>query len=176
MTLYDSFFIFRELAFQIGDQFKAMGKPINLQTSIITGGMDMMAQSLALAKQPHVVIATPGRCADHLQSTDTFNLLRIKYLVLDEADRLLEDNFAPDLEVIFENIAVKRQTLLFSATLNDTIVELRKITSTDPFCYSIDNKYDSLYIGMESSIIEPVVFIYMFCRIKESFLQLTLLI
>ena len=133
--------MFRELAFQIGDQFKAMGKPINLQTAIITGGMDMMTQSLALAKRPHVVIATPGRCADHLTSTDTFNLRRIKYLVLDEADRLLEDTFAADLEVIFSHVAEKRQTLLFSATLNDTIEELRQITATDPFCYSVQDKY-----------------------------------
>ncbi|CAB4015760.1 probable ATP-dependent RNA helicase DDX49 [Paramuricea clavata] len=129
----------RELAFQIGDQFKALGKPINLQTIVITGGMDMMTQSLALAKQPHVVIATPGRCADHLTSTDTFNLRRIKYLVLDEADRLLEDTFAADLEVIFSHVAEKRQTLLFSATLNDTIEELCQITATDPFCYSVQD-------------------------------------
>ena len=79
----------------------------------------MMTQSLALAKRPHVVVATPGRCADHLNSTDTFSLRRIKYLVLDEADRLLDPTFAPDLEVIFSNVAKKRQTLLFSATLSD---------------------------------------------------------
>ena len=103
-----------------------------------------MTQSLALAKRPHVVIATPGRCADHLTSTDTFNLHRIKYLVLDEADRLLEDTFATDLEVIFSHVAEKRQTLLFSATLNDTIDELRQITATDPFCYSVQDKYVQL--------------------------------
>lgn len=134
----------RELAFQIGDQFKALGKPINLQTAVITGGMDMMTQSLALAKQPHIVIATPGRCADHLTSTDTCNVRRIKYLVLDEADRLLEDTFAADLEVIFSHVPEERQTLLFSATLSETIEELRQITATDPFCYSVTDKYVSV--------------------------------
>lgn len=100
----------------------------------------MMTQSLALAKRPHVVVATPGRCADHLNSTDTFSLRRIKYLVLDEADRLLDPTFAPDLEVIFSNVAKKRQTLLFSATLSDTIEELRSVTASDPFCYAVQDK------------------------------------
>ena len=102
--------------------------------------MDMMTQSLALAKRPHVVIATPGRCADHLKSTDTFSLRRIKYLVLDEADRLLDPTFASDLEVIFSNVAKERQTLLFSATLSDTIEELRNVTAVDPFYYAVKDK------------------------------------
>ena len=130
----------RELAFQIGDQFNVLGKPINLQTTIVTGGTDMMTQSLALAKHPHVVIATPGRCADHLNSTDTFKLHKIKYLVLDEADRLLDPTFASDLEVIFSKVCKKRQTLLFSATLSDTMEVLRSVTATDPFCYAVQDK------------------------------------
>ena len=118
----------------------------------------MMTQSLVLAKRPHVVIATPGRCADHLQSTDTFSLHKIKYLVLDEADRLLEDTFAADLEVIFSHVAEKRQTLLFSATLNDTIEELRGITATNPFCYSVQDKYVSkiLHSHLAVSPVNPL--------------------
>jgi ATP-dependent RNA helicase DDX49/DBP8 len=71
----------RELAFQIGEQFRAFGKPVNLRDVVVVGGMDMMKQSLALAQHPHVVIATPGRLADHIKSTDTFSLKKIKFIV-----------------------------------------------------------------------------------------------
>lgn len=93
----------RELAFQIADQFQAFGKGVNVRDVVIVGGMgmplslagsisracaisfhlcaDMMRQSLSLAEQPHVVIATPGRLADHLRSTDTFSLKKVKFLV-----------------------------------------------------------------------------------------------
>ncbi|KYN05886.1 putative ATP-dependent RNA helicase DDX49 [Cyphomyrmex costatus] len=79
----------RELAFQIADQFAAIGKAINLKKCVIVGGMDMMEQGLELSKRPHIVVATPGRLADHLDSCNTFSLQKIKFLVLDEADRLL---------------------------------------------------------------------------------------
>lgn len=62
---------------------------MNLRVSIITGGMDMVRQGLELSTRPHIVIATPGRLADHMDACNTFSLARIKYLVLDEADRLL---------------------------------------------------------------------------------------
>ena len=93
----------RELAFQIADQFRAFGKGVNVRDVVIVGGMgmplsladsimqgcvisiylcaDMMKQSLSLVKQPHVVIATPGRLADHLRNTDTFSLKKVKFLV-----------------------------------------------------------------------------------------------
>lgn len=79
----------RELAYQIADQFSIIGKPMNLRTCVIVGGMDMVEQGKQLSKNPHVVVATPGRLLDHLESCDTFSLSRIKFLVLDEADRLL---------------------------------------------------------------------------------------
>ncbi|XP_038069239.1 probable ATP-dependent RNA helicase DDX49 [Patiria miniata] len=93
----------------------------------------MIRQGLELSKRPHVVISTPGRLADHIKSTDTCDLSKIKFLVLDEADRLLEGNFGPDLEVIFENISAERQTLLFSATITDTMKELQKVSLSKPF-------------------------------------------
>uniref|UniRef100_A0A8C5I506 RNA helicase n=1 Tax=Gouania willdenowi TaxID=441366 RepID=A0A8C5I506_GOUWI len=114
----------RELAYQISEQFRVLGKPLGLRECIIVGGMDMVAQALELSNQPHVVVATPGRLADHIRSSNTFSMRRIQFLILDEADRLLEQgctDFTKDLEVILGFLPAKRQTLLFSATLTDTL-------------------------------------------------------
>ncbi|XP_031557793.1 probable ATP-dependent RNA helicase DDX49 isoform X2 [Actinia tenebrosa] len=127
----------RELALQIADQFKVLGQPIGLKSCVIIGGMDMMKQAIDLAQKPHVVIATPGRLADHLKSTDTLDIGKIQFLVLDEADRLLDPSFGDDLGVIFDKVPKKRQTLLFSATLTDTMEELKKISTAEPFCYEV---------------------------------------
>ncbi|XP_036442749.1 probable ATP-dependent RNA helicase DDX49 [Colossoma macropomum] len=126
----------RELAYQIAEQFRVLGKPLGLKDCIIVGGMDMVTQGLELSKKPHIVVATPGRLADHIRSCDTFNMKRIKFLILDEADRLLEQgctDFTKDLEVILSVVPAKRQTLLFSATLTDTLQELKNIAMNEPF-------------------------------------------
>uniref|UniRef100_A0A0K8RGQ5 RNA helicase n=1 Tax=Ixodes ricinus TaxID=34613 RepID=A0A0K8RGQ5_IXORI len=91
----------RELAFQISEQFKVIGKAVGLKDCVIVGGMDMVTQGRLLAESPHVVVSTPGRLADHLESCNTFTLGRIKFLVLDEADRLLEGHFNEQLKTIF---------------------------------------------------------------------------
>lgn len=123
----------RELACQIADQFRVFGLHIGLKDAVIIGGLDMMKQSLELSKNPHVVIATPGRLADHLRSTDTLSFRRLRFLVLDEADRLLDKSFEEDLEVIFEALPSKRQTLFFSATLTDTLSRLKEKAVNQPF-------------------------------------------
>lgn len=126
----------RELAYQIAEQFRVLGKPLGVKDCIIVGGMDMVAQALELSNQPHVVVATPGRLADHIRSSNTFSLSRIQFLILDEADRLLEQgctDFSSDLEVILGALPAKRQTLLFSATLTDTLQELKNIALNKPF-------------------------------------------
>ncbi|KAJ1679194.1 putative RNA helicase [Spiromyces aspiralis] len=103
------------------EQFNVLGKAINLKVSVVVGGL-----ALELAKRPHVIIATPGRLADHiLSSSNAIHFQRIKYLVLDEADRLLSPTFASDLSVIMEKIPRKRQTLLFTATMTDSILALK---------------------------------------------------
>ncbi|KAK7888693.1 hypothetical protein WMY93_024253 [Mugilogobius chulae] len=126
----------RELAYQIAEQFRVLGKPLGLKDCIIVGGMDMVAQALELSAQPHVVVATPGRLADHIRSSSTFSLSRVQFLILDEADRLLEQgctDFTADLEVILGALPSKRQTLLFSATLTDTLHQLKNIALNKPF-------------------------------------------
>lgn len=126
----------RELAYQIAEQFRVLGKPLGLRDCIVVGGMDMVAQALELSNQPHVVVATPGRLADHIRGAKAVNLSRIQFLIMDEADRLLEQgctDFTKDLEVILGAVPAKRQTLLFSATLTDTLQELKNIALNKPF-------------------------------------------
>lgn len=72
---------FRELAYQIAQQITSLGAPLGVRTATIVGGMDMMSQSIALSKRPHVVVATPGRLMDHLENTKGFSLKALKYLV-----------------------------------------------------------------------------------------------
>ncbi|KAG0164534.1 putative RNA helicase [Apophysomyces sp. BC1034] len=116
----------RELAFQIAEQFRVLGKSMGLKECVIVGGMDMMKQALELANRPHVIIATPGRLRDHIQSSSGAVLLsRARFLVMDEADRILSETFMPDLEVILPLLPEKRQTLLFTATMTDSILALR---------------------------------------------------
>jgi ATP-dependent RNA helicase DDX49/DBP8 len=95
----------------------------------------MIEQAIQLAEKPHIVIATPGRLADHIQSGTNFTMNKIQMLVLDEADRLLEDNFGDQLQTIFNILPKKRQTLLFSATITDTIKKLQELSSNEPFIF-----------------------------------------
>ncbi|KAI6119400.1 P-loop containing nucleoside triphosphate hydrolase protein [Pisolithus croceorrhizus] len=108
----------RELAFQISEQFAVLGAATGIRTSVIVGGMDMMSQALELDTRPHVVVATPGRIVDHLKSS------RIKFLVLDEADRLLAPTFVPELAYLFRCLPAERQTCLFTATLTPSVMAL----------------------------------------------------
>lgn len=85
----------RELAYQIAQQVEALGSIINVKCATLVGGMDMVAQAIALSKRPHIVVATPGRLLDHLENTKGFSLKHLKYLVMDEADRLLDLDFGP---------------------------------------------------------------------------------
>nr|VZI47940.1 unnamed protein product [Spirometra erinaceieuropaei] len=122
----------RELAHQIGEQTAGLnlvqGSPI-CTVQVITGGRNIVQQSVQLSQGPHIVVATPGRLADLLRTqkaTDPnceqeWNLARLKVLVLDEADRLLEDNFGKDLSEIMSALPKVRQSLLFSATFSPAI-------------------------------------------------------
>ncbi|EEB10732.1 DEAD box ATP-dependent RNA helicase, putative [Pediculus humanus corporis] len=125
----------RELAFQIGEQFLAYGKVINLKLCVISGGMDMVTQGQELSKRPHIVVSTPGRLADHLDSCNTFSLKKIRFLVLDEADRLLSGQFDDQISTIFKSLPLKKQILLFSATINDTLKQAEELLSKNVFSF-----------------------------------------
>lgn len=101
----------RELAFQISEQFEALGSSIGVKCCVIVGGIDMMTQALMLAKKPHIIIATPGRLVDHLENTKGFNLRSLKFLVMDEADRILNMDFEQEVDKILKVITVKARKL-----------------------------------------------------------------
>ncbi|XP_059061046.1 probable ATP-dependent RNA helicase Dbp45A [Achroia grisella] len=112
-----------ELAYQIADQFSILGQPLKLRVCIVTGGSDQLEESLKLANKPHIVVAMPGRLADHITGCDTFSLRKVRFLVLDEADRLFSESFNDDLETIFNALPQRRQNLLFSATMTEDVKE-----------------------------------------------------
>ncbi|OWB57681.1 hypothetical protein B5S28_g3646 [[Candida] boidinii] len=119
----------RELAMQIADQFAALGSTINLKVALVIGGESIIEQSNQIKECPHFIIATPGRLA-HIISEhpeDVRGLKRVKFMVLDEADRLLTDTFSEDLSVCLEGLPAsnKRQTLLFTATVTDAVRSLK---------------------------------------------------
>lgn len=121
----------RELAVQIGQTFEAFSA-ISLRCAVVVGGMDMVSQSIALAKKPHVVVATPGRLLDHLEKTKGFSLKHLQYLVIDEADRLLDMDFGPILEKIMRHLPRERRTMLFSATMSSQVESLQRASLRDP--------------------------------------------
>ncbi|XP_067875911.1 probable ATP-dependent RNA helicase DDX47 [Heterodontus francisci] len=134
----------RELAFQISEQFEALGSSIGVKSAVIVGGIDMMSQSLALAKKPHVVIATPGRLIDHLQNTKGFNLRALKYLVMDEADRILNMDFETEVDKILKVIPRDRKTYLFSATMTKKVQKLQRAALKDPVKCAVSTKYQTV--------------------------------
>ncbi|KAI8926742.1 P-loop containing nucleoside triphosphate hydrolase protein [Entophlyctis helioformis] len=149
----------RELAFQIAEQFRVLGTGINLRQSVVVGGLDMMTQAIEMSRKPHVIVATPGRLVDHIRSSsNAIHFKRIKFLVLDEADRLLDDNFAEDLEVILGELPKTRQTLLFTATMSDEIQALQESSTKPPFVYECAERYstvdklDQKYVLMSSNV------------------------
>lgn len=125
----------RELALQIFEQIKAISAPQSLKPILVTGGTEMRPQALALSRRPHVVIATPGRLADHILTSGvdtTIGLRRVKVVVLDEADRLLASGpgtMLADVETCLTALPVssERQTCLFTATLTPEVMAVKSL-------------------------------------------------
>ncbi|KAJ1610367.1 Rrp3p [Cryptosporidium canis] len=133
----------RELCVQISEQFSAFGSLISLRIATLVGGLDMVTQSLSLAKKPHIIVASPGRLVDHLENTKGFNIGNIKFLVMDEADRLLSMDFEIALNKIVESSPRNRTTYLFSATMTTKVVKLQKISLSNPAKICVNTKYDT---------------------------------
>lgn len=153
----------RELAYQITEQLEALGSVIGVRCATIVGGMDMMAQSITLAKRPHIIVATPGRLQDHLENTKGFSLRSLKYLVrrvcvckeecqgalvltrsrpqvMDEADRLLDMDFGPVIDKLLQAIPRERRTMLFSATMTTKVAKLQRASLKNPTRVEVNTK------------------------------------
>jgi len=145
----------RELAIQISEQCEALGASIGVRCAVIVGGVDMMAQSIALSKKPHIVIGTPGRLVDHLEHTKGFSLKKIKYLVLDEADRLLNMDFGPEIDKLLRLLPKERNTFLFSATMTSKVAKLQRASLTDPVKVEVSSKYSTVDTLMQHYVFLP---------------------
>ena len=121
----------RELALQIAEQLTLFGSTQGLKHTVIIGGVPSHTQRLALSKQPSVIVATPGRLVDHLQQGNV-NLSSVEVLVLDEADRMLDMGFKPQLTRILAKVPRARQTMLFSATMAGEVADFAKANLVRP--------------------------------------------
>lgn len=126
----------RDFAFELMNQFFALGHPFRLRVAAIVGGFDIRSQAKHLLTRPHIVIATPGRINVLLQNNpqiaDMF--AATKFLVLDQADQLL-DNFNEDLKSIFQYLPKKRQNLLFSANMTTNMQKLCDTYQEKPYAF-----------------------------------------
>ncbi|MDB5762138.1 MAG: box helicase [Herminiimonas sp.] len=121
----------RELADQVADNVKAYSRHTPLRSTVVFGGMDMAPQTAALRAGVEILIATPGRLLDHVQQK-TLNLSQTQILVMDEADRMLDMGFLPDLQRIINLLPKQRQNLMFSATFSNEIKKLASSFLNDP--------------------------------------------
>ncbi len=121
----------RELADQVANSVKTYAKHTQLRSMVVFGGIDMKPQTFVLKGGVEVLIATPGRLLDHIEAKNTV-LNKVEYVVLDEADRMLDIGFLPDLQRILSYLPKERQTLLFSATFSPEIRKLANSYLQDP--------------------------------------------
>ena len=136
----------RELAFQIHEVMVALGRNMGANSVCVVGGVDMASQAIALARNPHVVVATPGRLLDHLQNTKGFHLRQLKYLVLDEADRMLSMDFEKEINEILESMPDStggRRTMLFSATMTSKVEKLQRASLLNPVRVEVSTKFQT---------------------------------
>lgn len=171
----------RELALQIFEQIKAISSSQSVKLILITGGTEMRPQALALSRRPHIVVATPGRLADHILTSGkdtTLGLRRTRVVVLDEADRLLASgpgSMLPDVETCLSALPLsrERQTCLFTATMTPEVMAL-KLQPRDPhqrpiFVCEVDASTLAIPITLHQSYLQvPVTY-------REAYLHVLLL-
>eukprot|EP00033_Pygsuia_biforma_P000627 GCRY01000740.1.p1 GENE.GCRY01000740.1~~GCRY01000740.1.p1 ORF type:complete len:442 (+),score=122.71 GCRY01000740.1:109-1434(+) len=144
----------RELALQINDTFNALGSIMGVKTVTIVGGVDMVTQAIALSKKPHIIVSTPGRLVDHVKNTKGFNLRSVKYLVMDEADRLLNMEFEEEINQLLKVLPRERTTYLFSATMTSKVAKLQRASLSNPVKVEVSSKYQTV-----NTLIQQYVFI-----------------
>ena len=128
----------RELAVQCFSVAKKLASFTDITFCQLVGGFSLREQESVLRNRPDVIIATPGRFIDHMRNSASFTVDTLEILVLDEADRMLEDGFADELNEILTTIPKSRQTMLFSATMTDTVDRLIRVGLNRPVRLMVD--------------------------------------
>ena len=128
----------RELAIQISNSFSTYGKHLKLRQALVYGGVGQGNQVRAMNRGAHILVATPGRLLD-LMNQGHIDLAQIEMVVLDEADRMLDMGFLPDVKRILSQLPRKRQTFFFSATMSPSIVDLAQRMLTEPVNVQIES-------------------------------------
>jgi ATP-dependent RNA helicase DeaD len=129
----------RELAVQVAEEINSLGKHKKIKALPIYGGQDIDRQIKALKSKPHIIVATPGRLMDHMRRK-LIRLSNISIVVLDEADEMLNMGFREDIELILSAVPVNRQTMLFSATMPQAILNLAREFMNEPEFIKIKSK------------------------------------
>lgn len=130
----------RELAMQCHAVTTMMASFTDIQTTLAVGGLSLKAQAHDLRLRPDIIIATPGRFIDHMRNTEGLAIDLVEILVLDEADRMLEDGFANELNEIMNTLPKQRQTMLFSATMTSSVDELIRLGMKRPLRLMVDSE------------------------------------
>eukprot|EP01062_Namystynia_karyoxenos_P063786 TRINITY_DN56583_c0_g1_i1.p1 TRINITY_DN56583_c0_g1~~TRINITY_DN56583_c0_g1_i1.p1 ORF type:complete len:502 (+),score=225.64 TRINITY_DN56583_c0_g1_i1:102-1508(+) len=145
----------RELAIQVRDDFERLGRSVGLRLAVLIGGVSMVEQAIQLSKRPHVIVGTPGRVKDHLESTKGFNLHKLQFLVMDEADRMLAMDYEKELTLILDSVPQERTTALFSATMTSKVEKLQKASLRDPVKVECAAKYSTVDTLLQQYIFVP---------------------
>ena len=133
----------RELALQVHDVLAPLAAAIGRRVVAVYGGAPMERQIKSLKAGADVVVATPGRLIDLGERTD-LDVSEVEFLVLDEADRMADMGFLPQVEWVLRRLPAKRQTMLFSATLDGEVDHLRRHYLTDPLTLSVEEQQDTI--------------------------------
>ncbi|CCX33618.1 P-loop containing nucleoside triphosphate hydrolase protein [Pyronema domesticum] len=130
----------RELAIQAHSVAVKLAAYTDIKFGLAVGGLSVNVQAAELKKRPDIIIGTPGRFIDHMRNSQGFGVDTIEIVVLDEADRMLEDGFADELNEIINTIPKSRQTMLFSATMTDSVDKLIRLSLQRPVRLMVDTK------------------------------------
>ncbi|KAK9895021.1 DEAD-domain-containing protein [Cystobasidium minutum MCA 4210] len=129
----------RELAVQVFNVGVGLARYTDIRFCLCVGGLSLKAQEAELKTRPDVLVVTPGRLIDHIRNTPNFNLVdSIEILIIDEADRVLEEGFSDELLEIVKNLPKKKQSMLFSATVNEDVKTLSRLSLVKPVRINID--------------------------------------
>nr|XP_060627767.1 probable ATP-dependent RNA helicase DDX27 [Anolis sagrei ordinatus] len=132
----------RELGIQVHAVTKQLAQFCSITSSLAVGGLDLKTQEAALRSGPDILIATPGRLIDHLHNCPSFHLGSIEVLILDEADRMLDEYFEEQMKEIIRLCARHRQTMLFSATMTEEVKDLASVSLKNPVRIFVNSNTD----------------------------------